>query len=450
MVFKESMRKFSREYVANYPSVRRVHEAIAGQRRLGSEQTVEGYARSIAKFVKYLGAENPELALEAIQKGKVDAGAKADAFIDFALSELGVSHSTVRGYIFGIKKWLELSGVKVDWAKIEMPTASEQTETDRAPTKDELKTLLSHAGSQRDRTVIFIATSSGLRIGTLLSLKVGNIDLSYPDVARITVEKQKGRKFGSKRSRGSGRLFITWITPEAKAALTQYLKERELYGETLTPESPLITDYVYSGQFITIEAWSRVYGRILKKGGLDQKSKRFHILHIHTLRKYFRSNCVGVDASFRERWMGHRGLYLDESYFRAEENQNLAEYRKAAPHLTIYALPTEEKKLRSQMLIDFAKLQGYEESQLKRLEDVLARAKTVEDAISEFRRLKDESESKQQTGQRREVPHSKRRNRAYATLGSWMESSPKPQRRQVPSKGALTWMTIGLNRTSKP
>ena len=41
------------------------------------------------------------------------------------------------------------------------------------------------------------------------------------------------------------------------------------------------------------------------------------------------------------------------------------------------------------MLIDFAKLQGYEEDQLKRLEDVLARANDVNEAIQEFRRLKD-------------------------------------------------------------
>ena len=47
------------------------------------------------------------------------------------------------------------------------------------------------------------------------------------------------------------------------------------------------------------------------------------------------------------------------SYFKAEEHLQLAEYRKAIPHLTVNAVPTEEKKLRSQMLLDFAK-QGYE------------------------------------------------------------------------------------------
>ena len=48
------------------------------------------------------------------------------------------------------------------------------------------------------------------------------------------------------------------------------------------------------------------------------------------------------------------------------------------------------KKLKAEMLLSFAKLQGYVDDQLKRLEDILARAKDMDEAISEFRRLKDE------------------------------------------------------------
>jgi len=91
--------------------------------------------------------------------------------------------------------------------------------------------------------------------------------------------------------------------------------------------------------------------------------------------------------------MGHKGLYLDASHFKAEEPLHLAEYRKAISHLTIYALPMEEKKLRSQMMIDFAKLQGYSGDDLKKLEDVLARSKDMDEAITEFRKLKDEAET---------------------------------------------------------
>lgn len=78
------------------------------------------------------------------------------------------------------------------------------------------------------------------------------------------------------------------------------------------------------------------------------------------------------------------------SYFKAEETKHLEEYRKAIPHLTIQATPIEEKKLRSKMLLDFARLQGYDDNQLQKLGDVLARAKDVDEAITEFKRLTSE------------------------------------------------------------
>jgi integrase len=392
------MRKFPREYMKKYPSVAKIYEAIAGSRRLGSEGTVQNYINYVAKFVKFIGASDPETALEAMQSGRVEAGEKVDAFISYALDELDKSHSTVRNYAFGIKKWLDLNGVEVNWTKIEMPTSSIVREEDKAPTKEDLRRLLNHASGSRDRAVIYVATSSGLRIGTLLSLKVGDVDFNYPDVARLTVKRKRGRKFGSKRGRNGGNYFVSWMTPEAKKALRHYLEEREAAGEKLTEESPLIGDAYHKGEFQNVEGYERVWARLLRRAGLAQKSNRWYKLHLHTLRKYFRSNCVGVDASYRERWMGHRGLYLDMSYFKAEEPLHLTEYRKAIPHLTVYGKAKEEKELRTQMLLDFAKLQGYEPDKLKKLEDALARAKNVDDAISEFRRLKDETHKDRQKG----------------------------------------------------
>jgi len=387
------MRKYQREMVENYPSVKKVYDAIAGSRRLGSERTVENYASAIRLFTKFLGFSNPETALKAMLTGEVNAEEKIDAFIDYALDELGKSHGSARSYAFGVKKWLNINGVKVNWAKIEMPSSNIKREEDRAPTKEDLKKLIFHASSSRDRAFIYVASSSGLRIGTLLSLKVGDVNFNYPDVASITVERKSGRKFGSNRSGLAGSIFVTFITPEAKEALKQYLAEREAKGEQLTPDSPLITDVYYKGDFMNVEPYEAVWSRLLQRAGLAEKSQRWHKLHIHTLRKYFRSNCIGVDASYRERWMGHKGLYLDASYFKAEENLHIAEYRKAIPYLTIYAIPTEEKKLKAEMLLNFAKLQGYGDDQLRKLEDILARSKDMDEAITEFRRLKDEAKS---------------------------------------------------------
>ena len=400
-----SMRKFAREWVKNYPSISKIYDAIAGPRRMGSEETVVNYVKAVRKFCKFLGVEDPEELLRKLQSGEVDAGKKVDAYIDYALTEEKFAHGHTRGLVFGIKKWFELNGVIVNWEKIELPTSTEISEEDRAPTKEELKRLLNHANRARDRAIIYCDSSSGLRIGTLLGLRVGDADFTYPDVARFTVERKRGRKFSTSRSGSQGRLFVSWITPEARMSLQQYLKEREASGEKLAPESPLFTDAYYSGKFITVEGFERVWGRLLRRAGLAEKSHKWFILHVHTLRKYFRSNCVGVDISYRERWMGHKGLYLDMSYFRAEEQLHLNEYRKAMPHLTIYATSTDEKNLRKKMLIDFARMQGTSEDELRKLDEILARAKDVDEGIKEFRRFKQDHEETGQTQKKTKTMH---------------------------------------------
>lgn len=382
------MRKFAREYIDNNPSVKKIYDAITGSRRMGSEHTVCNYINGINAFTNYLKLPDPEVALKAMLEGKIDATAKVDSFIDYLLDVKKNSHKTSRLYVFGVKKWLDLNGVKVDWKTIQLPTATQTRVQDRAPTKDELKRILSHANA-RDRFVALADSSCGLRIGTFVSLKVGDVDLNYPDVARITVERKKGRKF-SNNARASGQFFSTFITPEAKTAMQEYITERKVAGEIITPESPLVTDYSHK-IYISGKAFESVWKRLLRKSGLDQKSGSFYVLHVHTLRKYFRSNCIGVDVSYRERWMGHQGQYLDMSYFKAEEQLHLAEYRKAVPHLTVYGTPTDEKKLRNQMLLDFARLQNYDAERLKKLEEVLARAKNVEEGISEFKKLGDKA-----------------------------------------------------------
>jgi len=395
------MRKYAREAVVKYPSIARLSESVSGARRMGSISTVEAYIKAINKFVGFLGLEDPEKVLTAIQSGQVDPAAKVDQFIDKSLE--GVAHATVRNYLFGVKKWFELSGVKVDWERIEFPSSAETSESDRSPSKEELKNLLNHASSARDRAAIMVLTSSGLRIGTMLSLKVGDVDFdSYPDVAKIKVERKRGRKFVGKRRGSQGRVFFTWITEEAKKALMEYLEERKRAGETLTPESPLFEDSQGQGKFVTVENFERVWYRLLKRAGLNEKSNRQYMLHVHTLRKYFRSNCVGVDPSYRETWMGHKAGYLDDSYFRAEEPLHLAEYRKAIPHLTIYSTPMEQKQLAAQIMkATAASLGTVTDEQLKRIDEIFARAKTIDEAVDEFRKFKTEENKEEEKPERK-------------------------------------------------
>jgi len=184
----------SRGWIEKYPSVKRMADSVVSVRRMGSPPTLNGYVQGVRHFVEYLGLQSPENALDKIRSGEIDAFAAIDdqgeGFIDKALEKY--AHETVRGFLFGIKKWLDLNGVKVEWEKIEFPNSTMIRETDRAPTKEELKRILDHSSSLRDRVAVTILASSGLRVGTLLGLTCGDVLMDYPDVARRLSSKSAG------------------------------------------------------------------------------------------------------------------------------------------------------------------------------------------------------------------------------------------------------------------
>ncbi len=344
------LRKFAREAIAKYPSFAKMSQSITGRRRMGSPATVNGYIQGVKRFLKFIEYGDPETALEAIRSGKLDVEDELDrrdtGFIDTMLDTL--ANKTVHTYCYGVKKWLEVNDVKIDWSRVETPTTSVNLNEDRAPTPKELRTLISCGSQQKDRVGTLILASSGLRIGTLLGLKLRDVDLDYPDVARITVKRARGRKFSRRSKRGGQvKMYVTWITPEAKEALVDYLHSREVSGEIITPDSPVIMGR--QGP-MDVSGFERRWYEMLKKAGLDQKSHTQYILHLHVLRKYFRTHCIGVDSAFREHWMGHKGGYLDESYFKAEERRHLEEYRKAIPHLSIYSRELEELRREMQSM----------------------------------------------------------------------------------------------------
>lgn len=378
---------------------------------MGSLETVASYIGGIRNYVRYLdelGYDcetviemegrgkvskvkdfDPDKALNLIKTGKVNVQKTIDSFIDYGLEEKDWTHKSTLTYLFGVKKWLDTNGVVTEgwWENLEMPTGSEVREIDRAPKREELITMMNHCFSTRDRAVIEVLASSGLRIGTLLSLTIDDVDFSFPDVAMIKVRRKTGRKFGGRRKATPGRFYATFITPEAKQILQEYLKERKRAGENLTNESPLITDDYNKGTFLTRNGYRGVWSRLLERSGLAEKSNRWFKLHIHTLRKYFRSNCK-AETSYREFWMGHKGGYLDESYFRAELEKHLTEYRKTMSELSIYTKP--EDQTWKTVIRTLARAEGkFDEEKLKLLEEILARAKNMDEGIESFKKLKD-------------------------------------------------------------
>jgi integrase len=351
-------------------------------RKSRSEGSVGTYTRAVNRFLKHEGLTAEELA-NRLQNSGFDMTEALNHWLD-DLNERGIAPKTQRIYYYAVKKFVGVLApdAQVNWKTVDLPKTW-SVEEDRPPTKQELKNILNH-GNLKDRALVLFAVSSGVREGTLAELQVGDIDFNaYEDIALVKVRPEIAKqRIG----------YVTFITPEAKKALKQYLDLRKRKKQAVMSESRLfgITSDSIRGRWI----------RLLKRAGKDEKGRTFYTLHFHTLRKFFRTNLelVGVSTSFRERLLGHKGEYLDESYFKPQVQALLNEYRKAIPNLTIMEPVAEYEEMRKRQLVDTARLLGFGDEKLSRLQEVLARAKTTDEAIEKFKRLGENPEPKEDNG----------------------------------------------------
>ncbi len=381
---------FSTEYInghlksliATDPTIKRF--ALRVYRKSESERTVKIYVQQVILFMRWLG-KTPEAAL----KSKLDWEAILNDYIDYLNIERRVASGSVFMAVVAVKKWLEVNGVveKGGLKGVEMPKVY-RTERDRLPTKEELRHILNGA-NLTDRSMALILVSSGIRIGALLELKFKHVKMDL-DCPMITV----GAEF-SKNRQG----YITFMSPEAKVTLQQYVKERTLNGEKVTDESYVIAKGRPAGGKMRPGGAAHRWAMLLKKAdkatktSVSEKTKKggkWYQVHIHTMRKYFKSwaSLSGVPGDLVEAFMGHRAG-IEQTYFLPDlESANnpevikrvLEEYRKALPALTIFSDEEKIKRLEEQVSEQAAAI----ETQKRDFSEQIGAAKKT---MEEFRKM---------------------------------------------------------------
>lgn len=331
----------------NDRSIAKLLLRIFGRKR-GSKNTAIAYCIGIKQFCDFVGIEEPEKIIDMLRFGQTDATHLVDSWLD-SLAMRDLSSNSELTWISGVKKWLTVNSIQVDWDSIEKPS-SETIEEDRAPTSEELKEII-HIGAQklRDKTIILCAKSSGLRIGTLFSLTWNDLDFdTFKDVVVVHVRAQKGRKFRGNKT------FITFFDKETRNMLLKWKEEvpriierlkEQIHNYEAEGKKALNLKHKIKALETTIfglhhGTWRTHWARILKRVGKHQKKRKWSELHFHTLRKFFETRCkvAGVLASFYQHWMTHKhrqdpATYLDASYFRPLLKQHYEQYRKAMPEL---------------------------------------------------------------------------------------------------------------------
>lgn len=267
-------------------------------------------------------------------------------FIRFAaaLSHANTPPHTARTRFVIWKEFLAEQGIEIKTRDIKrirtkLPKGSTRT-VERDLDHDTLRVLIQHM-DVKGKALFLTLASSGMRVGEALTLTLTDIDLTQ-DPVFIQI-RGENTKTGDQRFTFAGR--------EAKEALVEWLKVREAYMIQAHNKNAGFIAHGFSGPRPDPRRDNRVFPfgmktaqdiwrTAIKNASLrerDPSTGRF-TLHIHQLRKFFRSQlALAVPVDIVEMLMGHSG-YLTDAYRRFTRKQMAEYYQKGEYLLSIHAV----------------------------------------------------------------------------------------------------------------
>lgn len=261
---------------------------------------------------------------------------------------------TIRGSLAAVKSFLEENDIELTrkfWKKQQGRIQGKRAWTEEnVPTVEQLQKILTHANSLQ-RSFILTLVSSGMRIGELLQIKLNDIDLTK-NPAHINLRGEY-TKSGERRD--------VFISSEAVTAVNEWLKVRDKYLVTACGRIKALDRHLGRGVTKTTndsrlfpvgdETVRQMWNRLLDKAGLgavDERTK-IHKMHLHTIRKFFRSRmpkAIGVDIT--ETLMGHEG-YLTGEYRRYSYDVLAEEYLKGVSLVSVFEVTPDLSEVHSEL-----------------------------------------------------------------------------------------------------
>ena len=306
---------------------------------MASDERVERFVKKFKpRRQDGLARKIVELVLDGMDVDEFRARARGDH--DFVVSALervleSSRHLSPNGVLYRMfmaKKFLRFLGIGFDERlireQLDIPR-KEVVKQDRAPSVEELRTILLHS-TPRNRLLFHLIAVCGLRLGEALDLKIGDLWLNE-EPPLLRVKTRKTRRFR----------FIP-LTREIVELLRNYFGERFEKAE--------VDEYLFYARDnphkkLLARDVQQYFYSTLKKAGLlkrDPSGKGYEI-HLHSLRKFFKTQLesAGVNPLMIERWMGHNLGSVAQAYYRPSREQFMKEWRKAERALTIFAAGKE-------------------------------------------------------------------------------------------------------------
>jgi len=359
-----------------------------------SSSTKRGYRCHLKDFFEVIN-KNPEAYIKDVRR--LENGERLDALDEYekditkywqSLMNRNYSPKTVTNAVNCIRVFLKQYRITLDevfWENIRRRgTGNKPVTQELEITHDILHKILIH-GDAKARAMFLTIASSGIRIGEAVNLDVADVDFSSHPTKLII--KYTGA--GSVKTKSSR---ITYISDEATSALKEWLKTREkaldlaikrtnIPNKQKTNSNNKLFPYTTSNM-------RTIWNNLLAKADLDDLETRNgrHLIHIHGLRKFFRTQMSKQNRDIAELLMGHEG-YLATAYLRFTPDEVKQQYLEGMKNLYIFERPIEDservKELQKEYQAEINKLQEQLADQQQKLQQ-LTKPEVIEALLSVY------------------------------------------------------------------
>lgn len=269
------------------------------------------------------------------------------------------SPATVRTYANTIAHFYEMNDVIINWKKLKKFKGRHHGVVDDVPySRDQIKTLIDNC-ALRDRAMILLMASAGLRRGALPTLRLKDLERIHKyQLYKITVYKKEQEQ------------YLTFCTPECAKAIDDYLAWRRRIGEQPSPNTILFRSEFDITCNIKIQRPRPIQPRSITRLIIDlldytgvrpiihgaAKYNKTSLMTCHGFRKFFNTECINhnMNPLYAEYLMGHK-TGLMKSYFKPtdtellEGNDQSLGYKAIIPYLTINATEEENNRLKQEL-----------------------------------------------------------------------------------------------------
>ncbi|MGC1133439.1 MAG: hypothetical protein WA941_11485 [Nitrososphaeraceae archaeon] len=328
-----------------------------------SPYTKKVYTNALKLYLEYMDVKN---ANNLINQELIKSPAKIQEienqlidYISYLQKEKELSYATVHTRLSAVFHFYTINRVNLNKTYVsKFFQQKKKVMKDVAYTREQIRQILSTC-NVRQKVVILLLTSTGMRVGALHTLKIRDLKcIELPSTRqhlyKITVHDLEPEE------------YYTFCTIECAIAIDEYLAYRERFGEKLNPEAPLIREefdrndlgevrkpkhIAYGSMMFMIDAimlQSGIRVRQAKEIGQSFKALLKPIKMCYGFRKFTTTQMEQADMKYeaREYLLAHKtSRGLDNNYLRLSVEDRLKEYLKAIDYLTI----NEENRLRKQV-----------------------------------------------------------------------------------------------------